>query len=317
MPDPIPYPEFTEPFLRTAEVVLDESGGANDEGEIDPTDFTAQNVPVVVEKLILFENSLRDPAQDPGADTQLLSDITGRWWFVRNHDNSLPEMPLTAWDDGTLDRTIPVVHGMQEPEDWATVAMDLRRSPIIVPRNGALRCDWQNPTKTSAGAVPAGVLHLAATCRMRTRRRPVMLYLPVSFLASAGGAADGPSGMQDEQTSSRNQSGEELELTELRMYFDGDYGAAVPWADTRIFRHLLVRPFIEPGDIGLCAAGNKVAVVGHGSSRQLDHTVVNVDWAREPVLLDDSDGIGFKFTNGSATKTRMTVVQVCRRIPTR
>lgn len=317
MNDSLPYPEFSERLLRVADVVLDQTGGAADEGEIDPTDFSSPNVEVVVDKLIVFESSLRDPAADPGADTQLLGDISGRWWFSKNQDNSLPEVPVTAWDSGRMDRTLPVVHGTQEPEDFAIVGMDLRKTPLIIPPNGVLRCDWTNPTVTAALAVPAGTLHLALSCKLKTRRRPVVLYLPVSLLASAGTGANGPSGTQYDQTSCRNRFSEDLECYEIRSWIDGDYGANSNWADTRTLRHFRIRPFIEPGCYGLSPQGVYIPVVGFGADRQLDHAVATVDFTDDPVHLDSDDGMGFKFTNDSATKTRMTVVEVCRRRPSR
>jgi len=313
--EPLAYPEFTRPLLRVASVVLDQSGGANDEAEIDPTDFSDANLDCVVDKLILFETSTRDPAADPGADTQLLADITGRYWFIKNQNFELPEVPIPALDSGPLDRTLPIVHGMQEPEDFSIVGWDLRRSPIVVPRNGVLRCNWENPTIVAAAPVPAGTVYVAASCRRRSDRRPVTLYLPVAMTASAGGSVAGPTGTEFDQTSSRNRTGEEMDLTELRMFVDGDFGGGGNFADTRLMRHMLLRPYIEPGDVSVLGCGTYAPMVAFGASRQLDHSVVTIDWSDEPIRLPVDDGIGFKFTNNSATNTRMFVVQVCRRLP--
>ena len=307
------YPEFTEPYMRTANVVIDEAGGANDEGEIDSGDFVDEDYDFAVERMIVFENNLRDPTSDYGPDTQLLGDIYGRYWFRKGQTDSLPEMPVAAWDDARLDRTIPNIHGLQEPEDFAMIGMDLRRSPIIMPVNGTLTCSWENPLIVSATPCRAGTFHLAATCRGLHSGRRSTLYLPVSFLVSSGSSATGPTSKQTYQDSSKNRLDEPMALYDLRMWLDGDYGSANSVADTRVMRHVLARPIIEPGSISLCASNEMPPLVAYGWNRQLDHAVVTQDWSDEPVLLKSGDGMGFKFTNYSATKTRVFVVLAGRR----
>jgi len=309
--EPLIHPEFSEPWIRAASVVI--ASGAED--EIDPVDLLCEDYDVVVDKVQVFECNTRDPAADIAADSQLLGDITGRYWLRRCQNDSLPEMPVIAWDDAKLDRTIPIVHGMQEPEDFAVVGMDLRRTPLIVPVNGVLTCQWENPTIVAVGFnIPAGTVYLAASCRGRRTRRRTTLYLPVTVLVSTGGGT-GPTSKQAYQDSSKNRLDEELELYDLRVWVDGDYSAN--FADSRLLRHLLLRPIIEPGTIALSPASELLPMVAYGKDRQADHSVVTMDWSDDPQYLQATDGIGFKFSNNSATTTRIFTVLHTRRRPTR
>lgn len=318
MIDPLPYPNFSQRFLLSADVVLDAAGGAADEGQIDANDLFNLSYPCVVDKMIVFENSIRDPAANPGADTQLLADIQARYWFLKSQNSSNEQMPVPAYDDAQIHRVIPIVHGMQEPEDWAAVGMRFRPGELTVPVNGVLTCQWENPTVTAALQVPAGVLNLVLRGRTKNTRKPVHLYLPVSFLASAGAGVSGPTGTQSYTASSKNPWTEEIEVRDLRMWFDGDYGSAwAPngWADSRIFRHLLVRPLIQPGNICVNADSNYIPVLGFGADRMLDHSAAVLDYEDEPLYFDPYDGASWRFENQSGTKTRVTVVAVIRREP--
>jgi hypothetical protein len=311
--EPLIYPEFSEPWIRAASVVI----ASGDEGEIDPVDLLCEDYDVVVDKVQVFECNTRDPAADIGADSQLLGDITGRYWLRRCQNDSLPEMPVIAWDDARLDRTIPIVHGMQEPEDFAVVGMDLRRTPLIVPINGALTCSWENPTITANFNIPAGTIYVAASCRGRRTRRRTTLYLPVTVLVSSGSGVAGPTSKQAYQDSSKNRLDEELELYDLRVWVDGDYGAGGNFQDARLLRHLLIRPIIEPGTISLSPATELLPLVAYGKDRQADHSVVTMDWSDDPLPLLATDGLGFKFSNNSGTTCRVFVVLHTRRRPTR
>lgn len=311
------HPELSQRFLLSADVVLDATGDPADEGQIDAIDLFNLSYLTVVEKMVVFENSIRDPAANPGADTQLLADILGRFWLLNSQNSSNQSMPVVGWDDAKMERGLPIVHGMQEPEDWAAVGMDFRPGQLTVPRNGVLTCQWENPTVVAALAVPAGVLNLVLKCRTMNSRRPTNLYLAVSFLASAGGGVSGPTSTQAYTAASKNPWDEDLEVQNLRMWFDGDYGAAANpvWSDTRIFRHLLVRPLIQPGNICVNGSSNYIPVIGFGIDRTLDHTAAVMDFTDEPVILDPYDGFSFRFENQSTTKTRVTVVAAIRREP--
>ncbi len=307
---PLKYPELIEPWARTADLVL--ASGAAD--KIDPADFSDETYDFAVERMLVLESTLRDPAADPGADTICIGRIDGRYWIRNCETDSLPEIPVSAWDDARLDRTFPAIGGVQEPDDVAILGMNLRRTPLIVPVNGILRCQWENPTITAVKTVPAGTLHIAASCKGRQSREPTWLYLPVSFQASAGGGVAGPTSTQGYQDSSKNRLQEELELYDLRMWLDGSYGLVNNWGrDTRVLRHLRVRPVIEPGKVCLSPASDLLPVVAYGVDRQLDHSVATVDWSDDPVFLKANNGIGFRFTNNSPYTTRITVVLWGRR----
>jgi len=314
--EPLRYPDFTEPYMRSANVLLGEAGGTNYENEIDSEDFVNESYDFVVDKMMVFETSTRDNAADLGPDTILLGDIYGRYWMRRGQTDSLPEMPVLAWDDGSVDRTAPVVHGMQEPEDFSIIGANLKRSPIIVPQNGILTCAWENPTITANNlVVRAGTFHIAASCRGQRSGKRSLLYLPVTFLISSGSSAAGPTGTQAYQDSSKNRLDEPLLLEDLRMWIDGDYGAANNVADTRFMRHMLARPLIQPGNICLSPSNDMLPLVAYGWNRQLDHSVAISDWSDDPLYLARDDGMGFKFTNYSIYKARVYVVLIGRRRP--
>lgn len=311
MTEPLIHPEFSQPWLISADVVLDIAGAATDEGEIDANDFFNLPYPCLVEKVMLFENSIRDPAADPGADTILLPGILGRWWRLKRQNSSNQNMPIPAYDDAQIHRVLPVIHGPQEPRDWAALGIRFAPGQLTVPLNGILDCAWENPAATSGLHVPAGTVHLALKCRSKQSRMPVTLYLPVSILIST----TGPTGVQYYTASSKNPWDEELEVQDLRIWLDGVYGPNVAWADTRTLRHILLRPLIQPGNISVNGATNYIPAIGFGMDRVLDHAVSLMDFSDEPLEFDPYDGMSFRFENLTAVKTRVTVVAKIRRMP--
>jgi hypothetical protein len=315
--DQIIRPDFTDPWIRTADVSL----AALTDDEIDPSDLEMAT-PFLVERIVITEDTLQDNAVDPGVNWNALGWLNGRWWVRGCQDRVGPRMPL-----GVFDTSHPQVNDHYQPLylpgnpslglDW--VFRDFERP--VIPVNGSIYGTWENPAVARIGGL-LGVKMVVGVWGVGKRSgKPTWLQLNVAFAQSPGGGAPGPTGPASGAAESTNRLEEEILVRGVNLHLIAQQNVAFIGAnwDERIFSHLRFRLRIEPSGQSLTPDGNLAPLVAYGQTRQGLHRTRTICLRDNPVLLSERDSIGFEFGNTDPVVGRITraIVSLVGRTPNR
>lgn len=317
MADQIIRPDFTDPWIRTAEVPL--LGGTD--GEIQPNDLEMAT-PFLVERIVITENTLQDNVIDPGVNWDAMGWINGRWWVRGSQERVGPRMPICLFNTA---HPVPDDHNVLQylpgnPDlslDW--IFRDFERP--VIPVNGSIYGTWENPSVLGVGGVLPVRMQLGVWGVGARSGKPTWLQLQVQFAQSFGGGAPGPTGPSAGAAESTNRMEEEILVRGVSLNLIARQN--VPWIggawDERILSHLKFRLRIEPSGQSLTPDGNLAPLVAYGQSRRNIHRTKMVCLRDNPILLRERDSIGFEFgnTDPNVQQTTRMLVSLVGRTPNR
>lgn len=314
-------PDFTDPWIRTASVVIP----PQQDDEIDPSELEMA-LPFLLERIVVTENTIQDNAPpDPGLTYQGLGWLSGRWWTRGCQERSGPRMPLEIYNRARVQGQDNEPWMADFGRSWGQVAWDFRpgERPRI-PVNGSVYANWSN---VGCASLPGGFGPVTLTVGIiaigsRTGK-PTYLQIQTVFAQSPGGAPVGDPGIAGAAgggAESVNRLEEDLLVDSISLSLNGRFNAwLIANSDDRVWSHLAVRVRIEPTGQALTPDGNPAPLLAYGQSRQILRRNTMICLRRSPVLLDTRDVIGFEFRNNAPVggPNIRAIVSMVGRTPTR
>ena len=290
---------FTKPNIQFLELNM----AAAAQAQIQPDQFRHRGRRLV-KRVILSTNDM--PYAVPGvANNSLIQAVTGRWWRRMKEEASGVLVPLSSFDNGQWRRQVPRALGngpAQYEFEW------IFDHPFVIPDNDTMFLDvCTRAEQAGSNAIAAGTVRVAVHGYGLTTGQQRMLENPAVWPTNVANVALRYAATAPTTQNAINQFGEDMVAERLVVYSNGTLAGA---AEARLFSHIAMRVYFEPkAHFSLCApdVDNWVPINAYGSHLNLDGYVAIWEPQGDPLVVEDSEAIGWEFANGTGINTRVQV----------
>lgn len=297
--------KFTKPNIQFLE--LDLAAAAVNQ-QIQPDQFRHRGRRWV-KRIILSTNDM--PYAVPGGGDQSLIDaITGRWWRRMREEANGIAVPLRSFDNGLWRRVTPRALGNGPTQYQFSWVFD---HPFVVPDNETMFLDvCTRAEQAGSNVIAAGTLRVALFGYGLKTGKPRILENPAIWPTNAANVAQRFAVTAPTTQNAINQFGEDMVAERLVVYSNATLAGV---ADARLFGHIALRVYFEPKThFSLCApdVDNWIPVNAYGHHLNLDGYVAIFEPQGDPLIIEDSEAIGWEFNNnaGRAERVQVSIVSL-------
>jgi hypothetical protein len=179
--------------------------------------------------------------------------------------------------------------------------------PFVVYSNDVLNVDWAN--RGGVVVTPAGAVQVAIHGHGASSGKARMMTCPVAWTVNPAPLGQ-TTGTAPTIQNAVNQFGEDF-IAE-RLVIESTSGTTNT-ADTRLFQHIVARIYFSGKQtLSLCGTNQPdwVPLIAYGSHRNHDNCCAIWEPQGDPMITENSEGLGWQFNNPTGQVERIQVTLV-------